>query len=133
MNECLDVPEPENIALYIFSKYKHEFKCTSIKNKKWFVKINDNWKEIENGYLLYTRISNEILKDFQGLLLGLEEESLKIRKKHSSENLCEINHNLEEIQNNIITCKKICKLLKNTTFKNKIMKESAIIFYNLID
>jgi hypothetical protein len=130
MNECLNLPEPENIALYIYSKYRDEFKCTSIRKKKWFVKKEDKWKEIDDGYILYTRISNEILKDFQGLLLELEEKSLKIRKKNSSQNLCDINHNLDEIISNISVCKKICNLLKNTTFKNKIMKESAILFFD---
>jgi hypothetical protein len=128
MNECINLPEPENIAIYLLSKYKNEFKCLSIKNKKWLAKVNNEWKEMEQGYLLYKKISNEVLKDFEGFLLELEEESLKIRKKNSTDNLCNINDSLEQIKNKIIICKKLCRLLKNTTFKNKIMKEASILF-----
>ena len=128
MNECIILPEPENIAIYLLSKYKDEFKCISIKNKKWLVKVNNEWKDMEQGYLLYKKISNEVLKDFEGYLLELEEESLKIRKKNSTDNLCNINDSLDQIKNKIIICKKLCRLLKNTTFKNKIMKEATILF-----
>ena len=129
IEECVNLPEPTNVALLINSLYSNEFRCLSIKKKQWQVYKDDKWIDIEEGYLLYNRISKDILNLFEVYLINLEEKNLELRKdilENENMDLKELQEsNLRKISN----CRKLCKLLKNTTFKNKVMKEAAMLLY----
>ena len=49
-----------DIALYIYEKYKHEFKCSSIAHSRWYHYKNHHWVPNERGNSLKHIISSEI-------------------------------------------------------------------------
>lgn len=126
IEECINVPEPENFAILLYHKYNNKFRCISITKKVWQVKNENEWLNIEDGYLLYKLISTEILKEFETYVLEMESNILTLKKKKSNLETKEI---ILSINKKITEGKKILKKLKNITFKNKIMREAAILFY----
>ena len=137
MDSCINVPEPENFALRLNELYKGEFKCISITKKKWLHRLtpDDSWKPMEEGYILYSRISNELYKQFERILLEIEQETLNMKrrtfiKQEGDTTTAELHEAMAVHTKKINSCKRILKLLKNHTFKNKIMRECAFLFYD---
>jgi len=128
-DECLSVPEPENIAILMKQLYGKEFRCLSIKNKTWEAQRDGNWRHIEEGYSLYQKISTDILRQFEKYQLELEQKNIDMRRKLLEREDLEENEILESNLKKVDNCKKICKLLKNISFKNKVMKECSVLFY----
>ena len=128
-DECLSVPEPENIAILMKQLYGNEYRCLSIRNKMWEAKKDNIWKQIEEGYSLYQKISTDVLRQFEKYQLELEQKNIHMRRKLLEREDLEENEILESNLKKVDNCKKICKLLKNISFKNKVMKECSVLFY----
>ena len=58
--------------------------------------------------------------------IKLEEKIIKLKKKNTD---IENNEEIKDLTIKVKRCEEIFKKLKNFTFKNKIMKEAAILFY----
>lgn len=127
---CINVPEPENFAIRLHELYSGEFRCESIKKKKWLCLSKERWIEVEDGFLLYKRISNELLHEFEVALLDLESKKLDLHRSTLTQESTETREAMNQESKKINNCKKILRLLKNTTFKNKIMKEASVLFLN---
>ena len=127
LEECLRIPEAENIAKIMLHLYKSDFVCTSIKNKKWKYKHNDRFIDIEEGYVLFNRISTDIYKLFEKFQIEIEEEINSLRKQKQT---IEISERIFNLTKQVQQCDKLFRKLKNLPFKSKIMKEAAMVFYN---
>jgi P4 family phage/plasmid primase-like protien len=53
-----------DVALYIFEKYKNEFKCSSITQVRWYHYNNHKWNLSEKGIDFKKKISGEIAEDY---------------------------------------------------------------------
>jgi hypothetical protein len=128
LEESLRIPESDNIAKLMFHLYRTEFTCTSIKQKKWKYKQNDRLIDIEEGYVIFNRISTDIYKQFEKLQIDIEEEINKLRKENQN---IEITEKIRNLVKKVQQCEVLFRKLKNLSFKTKIMKEAAMLFlYN---
>lgn len=130
IDECIILPEPENIARLMYFLYGEKYRCFSIKKKIWKVKNEERWVEIEQGYMVYSLISTEVMKHFEKALIETEQRQLELRRTQLDSDTLENHELLESMKLKISNCRKLCRLLKNTTFKNKVMKECAVLFYH---
>jgi len=125
IEECIKTPEPENFAILLYNRYKTSFRCMSIRRKHWQQFHNDMWKDVECAYPLYKVISNELLCEFESFILDVESKIINLRKKPEPDSKELIIANQKKVD----VGKKILKLLKNITFKNKIIKEASFLFF----
>jgi len=107
-----------DVAKVVHHMYEHQFVCTSVKSKGWFEFKNHRWMVSENGFSLRNKISNEVFCEYMkaaghynilASTAAADEQSVfadKAKKLHA-----------------------IGELLKNTSFKENIMKECADMFY----
>ncbi len=109
-----------DIAKIVFELYKHSYRCVSIKNSIWYEFQGHRWVEIESGYTLHTKISEELTKEFAYLNSSLYAESAT---KEGPER-----DNLLKRANNIT---KIILNLKKSGFKGRVLEECARIFYDV--
>lgn len=126
LEDSIKIQEPENIANLLFYLYQKQYICKSIKKKKWFKINKNNLIEIEDGYELYKLISTEINHIFQKYQLELEERIINMKKEKLN---IDNNEEIKILSNYVNKCDNLLKKLKNYTFKNKIMKEASILFY----
>ncbi len=86
-----------DVARYIFEKYKHEFKCSSITHGRWYHYSNNKWNLNERGNELKRKISSDVAHDYTEFTLfcsnksneykddGPERESWSMKSKKSAE------------------------------------------------
>ena len=86
-----------DVARYIYEKFKHEFKCSSINNDRWYHYNNNKWNLNEKGNELKKKISSEVAQDYYDYAIACsnkaneykedcsEKESWLNRFKKSSE------------------------------------------------
>lgn len=107
-----------SLAKNFHSKYSKYFICSDVGNNIWWQFNNSKWYRIEQC-ILKTLLSEDYIKDYID-----ENEKLNIRIS----NLSDIDKIfIFEKKSNI---NKIIKLLKNNTFKNKIIDEIKGLFYD---
>lgn len=53
-----------DIASYIYEKFKHEFKCSSIAHSRWYQYKQHRWVYNERGSGLKKKISSDVAKDY---------------------------------------------------------------------
>ncbi len=110
-----------DVARYIYEKYKHEFKCSSINHSRWYYYYNNKWNLNEKGNELKKKISSEVTQDYSeyGTLCnnkanefkedGAEKDSWQIRSKKSFE---------------------LVSKLKTVSYKNAVFTECMEFFYD---
>lgn len=126
LEDSIKIQEPENIANILFYLYQKQYTCHSIKKKKWYKISKNNLIEIEDGYELYRLISTDINHIFQKYQLELEERIIRMKKEKVN---IDNNEEIKRLCIYVNKCDNLLKKLKNYTFKNKIMKEASILFY----
>ena len=99
-----------DMANLIYKLYKDKFRCTSIKKNEWYFYDDEEqkWKLSDGAIELRMKLSNEILKIF-------EHRAFKI---------------LREGKEDDDDYYKTYNKLKNSTYKNTIIKECKDLFYD---
>jgi P4 family phage/plasmid primase-like protien len=111
-----------DLAMVLYQMYKDSFICVSIKDSVWYEFINNRWKEIDDGYSIRAKISTEMYNIYYKLTKEKENEALlKAPTKEESNS---------EGKEQVLKFMKTSALLKKTSSKNNIMKESKEIFYD---
>lgn len=106
-----------DMALLLYTMYKDQYVCTSIKNRTWYAFVNHRWVETDTGSNLRMELSQGIFNLFLKKLTETmlcspqEKEAQEMQKKR-----------VNKISN-------IMTDLKNHTKKTNIMKEAADHFY----
>jgi P4 family phage/plasmid primase-like protien len=107
-----------DVANVIFHYYKDEFVCGNIRENAWYYfnkLFGGKWETTEMGHILRSKLSNEIaeLFDYYGNIYKSkkEEDDDNFDRRHSN-------------------CLKIILKLKDSTYKDKIMKECREYFYD---
>ena len=113
-----------DVANVIYHYYKEEFVCDEIKNNSWyyFNKLNGGkWEETEAGHILRTKLSGEIV-DLYNYYGGIYKD----KAKEMSDD-----EDASKLQDDKHTkCLKIQIQLKDSGYKDKVMKECKEYFYD---
>ena len=107
------------IAKALHSKYSDRFVCSSIKNNTWYEFKNHRWIQTPEGYSLKKEIS-ETFSDEYSLLVS----------KYSKKSINMEGSDKEDIQKKIARIQSIVLKLMDIGFKDKIMKEAIILFFD---
>lgn len=113
------LPTHHDVAKVVHAMYKHEFVCSSIKNRTWYHFKNHRWHVSDSGYALRMRISTEVAKEYSN-------EAFNWQRKAS---IAATEKDLKEGQDMAKRCNEICFKLRQTSYKDNIMKECAELFY----
>jgi P4 family phage/plasmid primase-like protien len=111
--------ESYSVAKTMYMKYQDKFVCSSLKHKTWWEFKNHRWYEIDEGYTLMSKISEEFVNDYSIIEIeynkkaiettGLEKETYQKKK---------------EMVGKIVT------KLRDIRFKEGVMKENRLLFYD---
>lgn len=108
-----------DVAMVIHSMYKHEFVCASIKSKVWYIFKDHRWQLTDSGYILRARISNEVWTEFSNVSMYHQQRSVA----------CDLQVDQQRHQDFAKKLLEVAQRLKNSTFKDHVMKECAELFY----
>lgn len=111
-----------DVAAYLYHKYRHLFTCCSIRKTSWFHFESHRWIEIEDGHLLLDKMSTDMAGDVNKL------NTWYIKKIMNDANLSEKEKELYKEKSK--DCIKLLILLKDNSYKHKVMKECCSLFYD---
>jgi P4 family phage/plasmid primase-like protien len=109
-----------DVARYIYEKYKHEFKCSSITNHRWYQYRNHRWVLNEKGNALKKKISAEVSTDYSEYASLCHKKSCEYEDTPEKDNWQRKGH----------TASEICLSLKKRAFKNPIFEECQELFFD---
>tara|TARA_B110001452_G_scaffold267448_1_gene277357 strand:- start:1105 stop:3939 length:2835 start_codon:yes stop_codon:yes gene_type:complete len=110
-----------DLAVVLYQLFKDQFVCTSCKNNQWFEYKNYKWHEIDSGNTLRMLISKKMHDIYMTKAHELIETITKMENK---------DENTESLKLRSSKLGDICIILKTTSWKNNIMKESKELFYD---
>lgn len=114
----------DDISKLAFELYKHKYRCTSIQKNIWYEFKDHRWINIDGGYTLLLKLSDEISKYFLLTATSFYEQSKTCAEagdRYTSDVY-------------IDKAKKILKIsqkLKNVSFQNKIMSLCCYKFFDI--
>lgn len=109
-----------DVAKALYEEYGDEFVCASITNRVWFQFVRHKWEQIEEGTELRKKISGSIVKRYTDSVKKLYDEMAECKDK-TQETM--ISARIKQIQKMIIN-------LKNSGYKNNVMREATEVFYD---
>jgi P4 family phage/plasmid primase-like protien len=113
-----------DVANVVYHYYKDMFVSTSLKENSWYYfneKIGGRWEDTEQGHKLRSKLSSEIVDLYMYYQLKWQLQL------HSEEEGSDM-HNI--LNNRITGCSKVIIKLKDSGYKDKIMKECREFFYD---
>lgn len=108
-----------DIAKLMHKMWSHTYCCASLKYNIWFEFKNHRWREIQKGYTLDAKMSNELSTEFLTL------NSWYMAKAAAAQGLSR--DSFMQKSNNIM---KITTKLKTTGFKDKVLTECSKLFFD---
>lgn len=131
LNSCI-MGGHSDLAGVLYEMYGNNFVCAHMKKDKWYIYENHKWEETEEGVILRSKISSELIKKFTPLAKEIHEKMCAFEDADESELDNSSEDIKQEYKKNEGQLKKIHKLkanLKSAPFKNNIMKECKEAFY----
>jgi P4 family phage/plasmid primase-like protien len=107
------------IAKALYSKYIERFVCSSIKNNLWYEFKNHRWVEVPDGYTLKKELSESFVNEYSLLVSKYSKKSINLEGSDK-----------QEIQKKITIIQNIVNKLMDISFKERIMKEATILFFD---
>lgn len=107
-----------DIAKVVHHMFQHQYVCASVKSNVWFEFKNHRWIMCDNGYSLNSRLSNEVFREY-----------MKANTYYANLAITDTPDNSQIHAKKAEIMAKIAQKLKDTPFKNNIMKECASMFY----
>ena len=108
-----------DLAKACYERYGTEFVCASVSQNIWYQYYNHRWKRIEEGVFLRQKLSQDIVKLFEGRRDDLYAKMSKCGE--ADKNI--YNSHIKLVQ-------KMINSLKSTPFKANVMKECKDEFYD---
>lgn len=108
-----------DVALVLHHLYKHDFVCSSIKNKYWYEFKNNRWHMSDGGIGLRLLISDAVWKEYNLAAIDYTQRAIIATNTSTQSQLTETAKRLQEIASK----------LRVTAFKESVMKECAELFY----
>lgn len=109
-----------DIAKVVHFMYKHDFVCASVKHNIWYQFKDHRWRLCDNGHALRTLLSTHVAKKY------LAEDS-KLKMRAANEDDVEKRDSLTKKGGKM---SEISLKLKDTNFKDNIMKECREMFFH---
>jgi P4 family phage/plasmid primase-like protien len=108
-----------DVAMVVYKLYQHQFICSSIKSNSWYEFKNHRWHKIDGGYSLQIKLSKDVVDEYLKLIRYYSENAQNLDGEARDSSLEKIKDLAE------VTYK-----LRDITFKEKIMKECKLMFYD---
>lgn len=109
----------QDVARVVYSMYKGEYVCTSLKHNIWYEFKNHRWFLIDSGVSLKKKIGNEVVNEYLRLITYYNQAAYEQQDEQKDQYLQKAK-NLTDV-----TYK-----LRDYTFKEKILKECQTMFYD---
>ena len=109
-----------DIATVIYHKFKQDFVCSSIRNKGWYFYTEHRWVKCEDGYLLKKMMSTDMSKEYYRIGSDIAIKMNEITDP-DEQSMCQKKRD---------RFNGIGDKLKKTDFKDKMLKESSLHFFN---
>uniref|UniRef100_A0A6C0J7H0 SF3 helicase domain-containing protein n=1 Tax=viral metagenome TaxID=1070528 RepID=A0A6C0J7H0_9ZZZZ len=109
----------QDVAQVIHKMFQHQYICLDAKGRKWAEFVNHSWKITEDGMSLKKKLGKDVLHEYLFLVnryntMAMESvDENKDHYLHRSKSLADVSYKLRDI-----------------TFKEKVMKECVILFYD---
>ena len=113
-----------DVANVIYHWFKDCFVCANIKDNIWYYwneKNGGRWEETEMGHILRSRLSHEIVELYQYYQIKWQKELNQLGEDDEWYSI---------LNNRVANCCKVIIQLKDSGYKDKIMKESKEYFYD---
>ena len=111
-----------DIAKVIYFQWSHMFKCASISKKIWYRFVNHKWEITDSGHALRYKISDDLasiyIQKCQVILSAMDEISPDNEEKNNA------------LRIKAAKLGEIARQLKQTRFKDSVMKECNELFYD---
>jgi len=111
-----------DLAKALYESYSNEFVCASLKPEMWFYYTNHHWEPMEEGVDLRKKISTDLVQKYAAMAKEEVSDYADTDDNDTEEN--------EKKRNRVTTIFKLINNLKNSSFKNSIMKECREVFYD---
>ena len=128
-------PLPHDIAQVLKEMYyKKKYICSNLRSNSWFEFRKHKWVEIMEGFSLYNNISDELYRVYAKQEIQIDKKLISIKEKQ----LEPINESEREklvdeairLEGEKVRLVKLQRCLKETSFKDKLMKECKNLFYD---
>lgn len=109
----------QDVATVVYTLYKYQYVCKDAKGSKWMEFKKHRWYPCDGGITLKSKIGNEVLNEYLRLVTHY--------------NVTAINHENDKKEQYLHRAKALTEItykLRDVTFKEKVMKECVIMFYN---
>ena len=120
MNKALSLTN-FSVANFIFHMYQDKFVCASLKHKTWYEFKKHRWCITDKGAGLYRTFSTEVCKRL---------DSHRTEISRSMETLAREDEQYSILNERITKIGKLTGKLEDTAFKNKLMSELEVLFYD---
>jgi P4 family phage/plasmid primase-like protien len=110
-----------DITRYIFEKYKHEFKCSSISHNRWYWYKKHRWNINDRGNALKLRISSDVSQDYSEYATYCSNKANEYREDEPEK---------ENWQNRSKTAADLVLRLRNTSFINAVFSQCQEFFFD---
>lgn len=108
-----------DIARVVYQLFQHEFVCSSIKHRTWYEFRNHRWHVSDSGLGLRIRLSEDVWKTYNLEAIEYSQKGIASPNKADQDKFIEQAKKLSEI----------AMKLRNSSFKENIMKECSELFY----
>lgn len=108
-----------DVAQVIHKMFKHQFVCSSINRRTWYVYKNHRWHEDDAGCTLRMKIPVDVWKEYSNFIIVMQQKSLN----------SEIQVDQDRYMGYAKKLMDVARKLKLTNFKDSIMKECSEVFY----
>jgi P4 family phage/plasmid primase-like protien len=109
-----------DLAEVVYHMFKYDYKCSSIKDNRWYQFRNHRWEDIDSAYTLRYHLSTDVVNEF-----------LKIINEYTNQAMAENDpEEKQRYQDRAGKFMKVVNELKNTSKKNNIIKECSVLFYH---
>ena len=108
-----------DVANVVHAMYKHDFVCISIKHNLWYEFKNHRWVNCDSGHALRSRISTDVCREYMTHASYWSQKGSVDEDDTEQQRCAEIAKRLNGI----------ALKLKQTAFKDNIMKECRELFY----
>ena len=113
-----------DVANVIYHWFKDCFMCAHIKDNLWYYWNENNggrWEETEMGHILRKRLSHEIVDLYSYYQIKWQQELNQLGEDDERYSI---------LNNRVANCCKVIIQLKDSSYKDKIMRESKEYFYD---
>lgn len=113
-------PSEYDIAKVVHAMYKNRYMCSSIKNNAWWEYKDHRWQRSDCGVELRKAISSKVYDEFTYRIRDLATKALEYDPESDERN--KVNKNIKDML-------VIMDKLKQSRFKDNVMKECKDLFY----